>query len=114
MQLIVGQDPSRFQIATLTAAAPMVHFSVSGEVDLATAPTLLSTVLDAIRDHRPSVLELDLADVTFFDARGVSALILAARAARAAGCTGRLRRPRAHVRRILELTGLTSIWEIVD
>lgn len=114
MQSIVGQDPARFQIATLTADAPMVRLVVSGEVDLATAPALLSAAVEAIDRHRPEVLELDLAEVTFFDARGVSALILAHRGAQAAGCSGRLLRPRAHVRRILELTGLTSIWEIVD
>jgi anti-sigma B factor antagonist len=114
MQLMLGPEPPRFEIATVAAAPPMVHMTVSGEVDLATAPVLLSALLKAIEEHHPRTLELDLAQVTFLDAQGVSALLRAHHAARAVSSAVRLVRPQRHVRRVLELTGVATVCDIVD
>lgn len=83
--------------------------AVRGDVDLATAPLLLSALLDAVRQHRPRVLELDLAGLTFLDARGVSALLRTHLVARELGCRLRLLRPRPHIRRVLDLTGVPGV-----
>jgi anti-anti-sigma factor len=109
-----GEEPPHFEIATVAAAPQMVHVTVSGEVDLATAPVLLSALLVAIEDHHPRTLELDLARVTFIDAQGVSALLRAHHAAQAVRSAVRLVRPQRHVRRVLELTGVATICDIVD
>jgi anti-anti-sigma factor len=114
MQLTVDQDPHRFDIAVVTACAPIVCMAVRGDIDLATGPLLLSALLDALEQHAPRVLELDLAGLTFLDARGVSALLRAYHAAAAIGCRVRLVGPSHHIRRVLDLTGVSSVCDLAD
>jgi anti-sigma B factor antagonist len=114
MQLTVDPEPHRFEIAVVTASTPTVSMTVRGDIDLATAPLLLSALLDAIESNTPRVLELDLTGMTFLDARGVSALLQAYLAAAAIDCRVRLVRPPGHIRRVLDITGVSSVCELVD
>jgi anti-anti-sigma factor len=52
---------------------------------------------------------LDLAGVTFMDSTGVAEIIRAAQRLEPDGRVIRLRNPHPHVRRLLEVTGLTQL-----
>ena len=85
--------------------------TVVGEIDVATTPTLQAALVDATARDLPIVL--DTAGVVFMDSTGLAG-ILAMRDD--GGSSGRfvLQRPSAAVRRILDLTGITGIFEIED
>lgn len=85
--------------------------SVSGEVDLATAPALARTLLDATEDPTGELI-VDLTGCTFLDSRGLRALI----ATRAR--LERSNRPLAlvltnpNVLRIFQITQCDELFEI--
>jgi anti-sigma B factor antagonist len=81
--------------------------AVTGELDLASGPALLSALEPALRE-RPALLVLDLGGLTFLDASGASALQQVASRQAAAGGRTALRRVRRPVRRVLDLLGLQS------
>src|SRR5262245_34155153 len=85
----------------------------AGEVDLSTSPAL-GQALEAALADATSQLDLELGDVTFLDASGVSAILVAYNSARCRGVRIRLVRPGTFIRRILELTGVTAVCEVVD
>jgi anti-sigma B factor antagonist len=91
--------------------------SVQGEIDLYTVPRLqreLSTVLAAANPPRPVRLIVDLSGVDFCDSTGVNALLLAHRQARESGGGLELAAPRPAVRKILQVTGLETVFTVVD
>ena len=84
---------------------------LQGELDMASAPGLgraLSTALDA----GPSVLTLDLAELTFLDSTGLRVLITACRRAGTQGCTFVIRSPSRSVLKTLQLTGVDRLMVI--
>jgi anti-anti-sigma factor len=62
-------------IAVAPAGPGRVVAVVTGEVDIVTAPHLEATLHDAIGDHRPQSLTIDISGVPFLDAAGMTALI---------------------------------------
>ncbi|MGC4870201.1 STAS domain-containing protein [Micromonospora sp. DT53] len=75
-----------------------LHVVVAGEVDMATADTMLQT---ALREPAGKIT-LDLSAVTFFDSAAIHALVRLAQQ-----FSGRLTvRPSRQVRRVLEISGL--------
>jgi anti-anti-sigma factor len=80
-----------------------------GEVDTYTAP-LLQACLDS-QAGRPDVqvLVVDLEQVGFLDAAGVTVLVRVQRHCRAHGARLVLRRPGDRTRRLLQLTGLADL-----
>jgi anti-anti-sigma factor len=87
--------------------------AAAGEVDLSTSPALQQALVAALADAT-SQLDLELGDVTFLDASGVSAILVAWNRANRDGVRLRLVRPGTFIRRILELTGVTAVCEVVD
>jgi len=84
---------------------------VTGEIDIANARLLiLDAVIDALRVS--SRVVVDLHEVTFMDASGVGALVRARDAVRRAGGELVLRSPSALTQRLLELTGLTTAFDV--
>ena len=78
---------------------------LSGELDLATGP-LLVTALDDVLATRPQRLVVDVRDLAFVDLVGLDALLGAQRRLAAQGGTLVLRRPTDLVRRVVGLLGL--------
>lgn len=81
--------------------------AMRGEIDAVAIPSLSGCLEDAIDSgHRQVVL--DMADVSFIDSVGLAAIVAANK--RMATCSGTLsvRRPSAHVRKLLDITGLTG------
>lgn len=86
---------------------PVHHVHLTGEIDLAVAPTVEARLVDVAG----STVDVDLADVTFLDARGLSALLTARQKITAAGHGFRLRGAGGTVRRVFDLTGLGDLLD---
>lgn len=84
-----------------------VCLRVTGELDLATAPQLRSSLTDALNGAEEVVL--DLGGVGFIDSTGLAAIIAGANAAEAAGTSFQLATPLPdQAKRLLELTGVSA------
>lgn len=77
--------------------------SVSGELDVHTAPELVRAAVEAI-DAGRSALVIDLSQVTFMDCSGVTALLITRRRAIAAGKRVSLSGATGRVQKLLRLT----------
>ena len=77
----------------------------AGELDTASADQACEYVRDAIDAHGGQVL-LDMAGLSFCDARGLGALARMSRDARQAGCSLHLVAPPPRLRKIIRITGL--------
>jgi anti-sigma B factor antagonist len=89
-----------------------VTLAVSGELDLATCPTLRGC-LEGLDTGFPLVT-VDLRDVTFMDSTGVAMLLRLVRSLEAEGRTLVVRRPAPLVRRVLLVSGADRLLRIVD
>ena len=87
--------------------------SVSGEVDVATAPTLRDRLqAEVAQDH--STIVVDLIDVTFLDSTALGVLVGALKRCRDAGGDLRLVAREPRVLKVLEITGLNEVFSISD
>lgn len=85
--------------------------AASGEIDLYTAPNLQTRLTEAVRDTSPHVV-IDLSNVEFCDSTGMNVLLAALKRARERGGSLSLAGPQSPVRRILEITGLDTVFEV--
>jgi anti-sigma B factor antagonist len=101
----------RFVVATerLDGGIPVV--SVSGEVDLATAPALERTLRDAADDQRGEVI-VDLTCCSFLDSRGLTALLATRERLGHSDRSLRVVLSNPHVLKIFHITGFDQIFEI--
>jgi anti-sigma B factor antagonist len=88
--------------------------SVSGEIDLYTAPRLHGELATALAGGGPVQLVVDMSGVQFCDSTGMNVLLAAHRRAREHGGDLELAAPRPAVRKILQVTGLESVFTVVD
>ena len=86
----------------------------SGEIDLYTAPRLHRELVDVLADDRPARVIVDMSGVVFCDSTGMNVLLAAHRQACEREVTAPLAAPRAPVRKILEVTGLASVFTVHD
>jgi anti-sigma B factor antagonist len=101
----VGLDLARMEYG----GHPVVF--VYGEIDVMTAPRLHETLAEVIAES-PSSLLVDLANVTFIDSTGLGALVVAHRHLEERGGRLRLVSVPPAVAQVLEVTGLTSRFEV--
>jgi anti-sigma B factor antagonist len=91
-----------------------VIVALSGEIDLYTAPRLQSQLSAALNVDRPVRLVVDMSGVEFCDSTGMNVLLAAQRMAREQGGNVELSSPRPAVRKILQVTGLESVFTVVE
>ncbi|GAA1742486.1 STAS domain-containing protein [Luedemannella helvata] len=105
---------TRLPSFTITVTGPPHHalVALTGEVDMLTVPELGMTLHKLLADERLHRLDLDLSELTFLDASGISTIVGAHQAAVRTGCRLRLLRPRPHIRHVLHLTGVTGLCEV--
>ncbi|MGB9663155.1 MAG: STAS domain-containing protein [Moorellaceae bacterium] len=86
---------------------------IKGELDLSTADRLREELEAGISHARPRVLYLDLAGVSFMDSSGLGVIL--GRYRRLAGEGGKIVicRPQPQIQRLLELSGISKLVEIV-
>jgi anti-sigma B factor antagonist len=88
--------------------------SVAGEIDLYTAPRLHGELVTALAGDQPVRLVIDMSGVEFCDSTGMNVLLAAHRRAHEQGGDLELAAPRPGVRKILQVTGLESVFTVVD
>ncbi len=88
--------------------------SVAGEIDLYTAPRLHGELVAALARDYPVRLVVDMSGVEFCDSTGMNVLLAAHRRAHEHGGDLELAAPRAPVRKILQVTGLESVFTVTD
>ena len=98
-------------ITTCPAPPAATVLTVRGEVDALTSTQLTDQLLPHVRDTVPHVI-VDLTDVGFFAAAGLTVLVNARQAAMAAGTTLCLVASTRPVLRPLTITGLDSLFDI--
>lgn len=87
--------------------------ALSGELDLATADTLRSCLGPLVQGaSAPDRLVLDLSDLSFVDASGISALLVVQRALDSRGGTLVLRSPSRLVRRVMKVLELEQVLPV--
>ena len=88
-----------------------VVVAVEGELDLATAPQLRDRLV-ALSGEGQTRVVLDLSRLQFIDSTGLSVLVMARNRSRVDGGAILIRHPSPAVLRILEITGLVSVFSI--
>jgi len=86
---------------------------VAGDVDLATSPQLRDALDRAIASATPLV-RLDMTAVTFLDSSGISVLVDTQQRLQEASARLVLHGVGDHVKRVLEISGLGSFFELSD
>ncbi len=85
----------------------------TGEIDLYTAPRLHSELAAVIANCAPGYrVIVDMSGVEFCDSTGMNVLLTCLRQAREHGGELELAAPRPAVRKILQVTGLDSVFTI--
>jgi anti-sigma B factor antagonist len=92
-------QPGQLQIS-IGACGSIPILELAGEIDMSSAP-LLREKYDAIRSQSDAGLVVDLSGVAFLDSSGLAALVQL-----------RVLAPTPAIRRLFDITGLTSLFEI--
>ncbi|MGE5287334.1 MAG: STAS domain-containing protein [Micromonosporaceae bacterium] len=86
----------------------------SGEIDLYTAPRLQDELADALAGDRAVQVLVDMSGVEFCDSTGMNVLLAAMRRASEHGGRLSLSGLQPAVRKILQVTGLDSVFTVLD
>jgi anti-sigma B factor antagonist len=89
-----------------------VSLQVTGEIDLLAEPSLQAH-LSALLADRPECLVIDLSQVSFMGATGLSVLVKAGHTAAQQGTTLKLKNPSQRAAHPLRIMGLDRLFEMV-
>ena len=87
--------------------------TVSGEVDVATAPSLRERLVQIIADGNTRLV-VDLSPVNFLDSTGLGVLVGTLKRIRQAEGELRLIIPQERIAKLFDITGLSQIFDISD
>ena len=88
--------------------------TICGEIDLYTAPRLHSELGAVLADGMPTRIVIDMSGVEFCDSTGMNVLLSCLRRVRERGGELEIASPKPAVRKILQVTGLDSVFTLVD
>jgi anti-sigma B factor antagonist len=88
--------------------------TICGEIDLYTAPRLHSELAGLLADGMPARVVVDMSGVEFCDSTGMNVLLSCLRRARERGGELEIAAPKPAVRKILQVTGLDSVFTLVE
>ncbi|GAA2876166.1 anti-sigma factor antagonist BldG [Streptosporangium fragile] len=86
--------------------------TIVGEIDLYTAPRLQAEFTRLLGEGRTTLVVLDMSAVEFCDSTGMNVLLSALKRLRERGGTLEVAAPRPAVRKILQVTGLDSVFVV--
>jgi anti-anti-sigma factor len=86
--------------------AAATRISITGDIDRCTAYQVQQAVIQALRQQRPTRIEVDLGGVGFLDSAGIRALVLSRADAEQVDCRLTLVNARPLVRQVLAIAGL--------
>jgi anti-sigma B factor antagonist len=104
-----GRTPLKIEIES-TEARTLV--TLSGELDASTASALYDKLSELEVQDTHNVV-LDLAQVTFMDSTGLAVVVTEHKRLRHSAGTLTIFAPPSSVRRLFEITGLTTVLDIV-
>ncbi|GGU94317.1 anti-sigma factor antagonist [Actinomadura cremea] len=87
--------------------------TATGELDLYTAPRLQAALAGLLRDHVDHIT-VDMSGVEFCDSTGMNVLLSAMKRLKEHGGSLELAAPRPAVKRILQVTGLDTVFTVTD
>ncbi|MFF0865285.1 STAS domain-containing protein [Nonomuraea sp. NPDC003560] len=87
--------------------------AIAGEIDLYTAPHLQAEFTRLLQDE-PSRVVIDMSAVDFCDSTGMNVLLSALKRMKERGGVLEVAAPRPAVRKILQVTGLVSVFTVHD
>jgi anti-anti-sigma factor len=96
--------PGQFGMSVQVEDARHV-LALSGELDMASAPTLQAKVAELCAD-RPQAIVIDLSELTFLDSTGLRTILSAQSMCAAQACDFSLVPGRENIQRLFALTGL--------
>ncbi|GAA4244248.1 STAS domain-containing protein [Dactylosporangium darangshiense] len=108
----MADDEPTWRLQTSRCGA-RAQFSLSGELDLDTAPALLAAVVEQLGTGAREIV-VDLGELLFIDSSGLGTLVGCWRRAKNAGATLSVAHPNEDVRVTLEITGLDQILPITN
>jgi anti-sigma B factor antagonist len=88
--------------------------SLGGEIDLYTAPRLHGELVAILSGDEPVQVVVDMSGIEFCDSTGMNVLLAAQRRAREQGGDLELAAPRPAIRKVLQVTGLESVFNVLD
>ncbi len=88
--------------------------SVAGEIDLYTAPRLHGELATVLAGGGAVQIVVDMSGVEFCDSTGMNVLLAAQRRAQEGGGDIQLAGPRPAVRKVLQVTGLETVFTVLD
>jgi anti-sigma B factor antagonist len=88
--------------------------TISGEIDLYTAPRLHGELAAVLVDGTPPRVVIDMSRVEFCDSTGMNVLLSCLRRVHERGGELEIASPKPAVRKILQVTGLDSVFKLVD
>lgn len=101
------------QVSTVSQAGHAVVTAV-GELDLYTAPRLQQALVTLLREREVDRVVVDLSGVDFCDSTGMNVLLSGMKRVAERGGVFELAAPRPAVRRILQVTGLDTVFTVQD
>jgi anti-sigma B factor antagonist len=96
---------------TATDDGRAVLFSLEGNLDIATSPSLRAALLESA-DHEKHEIIVDLSRLEFLDSTGLGALIGARKRAAEHGNSVRLVVQEGQILRLLRITGLLDVFAV--
>ena len=90
----------------------VTRIALAGELDMSVAPAFRAELERALTEHASVIVDLRALD--FMDSSGMHALAAADARARTSGARLVIEHPAAAVLRMLELTGILDVLEVVD
>jgi anti-sigma B factor antagonist len=88
--------------------------SLSGELDLSSAPALRELLAGAFDDDRRRRIVLDLSDLIYLDSTGLSIFVSAHKRATATGVEFCLANPNPSISQLFKITALDQFFTILD
>ncbi|GAB3656386.1 STAS domain-containing protein [Actinocorallia lasiicapitis] len=101
------------QVSTVSQAGHVVVTAV-GELDLYTAPRLQQALVALLREQEVDRVVVDLSGVEFCDSTGMNVLLSGMKRVKERGGQFELAAPRPAVLRILQVTGLDTVFTVHD
>jgi anti-anti-sigma factor len=110
--VVVGNRPAPDAFrAEVLRMGKAVLLAVTGELDVATTGEFRASVEELTDPDAPSHVTVDMSRLDFIDAAGIGALLSFRDAIDDAGGSIRVRSPKPHVRRVLELAGVIDLLD---
>jgi anti-sigma B factor antagonist len=85
-----------------------------GEIDFTNSPEIGETIHVTVERDRPTVVRVNLAQVTFLDSSGIGVLVAAMRAAEDIGAAYQVREPAPKILDQLRTVGLAEVFGLEE